>query len=207
MFSVTTINADRTLLTIDELRAAAGVADGSRDAALQTLGNRVAASIARACRVAQDGVTPPTLRLEAVSDTLRFTADQPYLFLSRRPIVGTPTVTENDEALVAADVEIAAAAGMLRRLSGDSYTCWPSGKIVIAYSAGYETVPDDLKFAAVKYVQAEVRGDGRDPMLRRKVTEGVSEYEWWVDPTKESVIPAEVMDLLHAGGYVNTWIG
>ncbi len=68
-------------------------------------------------------------------------------------------------------------------------------------------MPDDLKLAAAKFVQAETTSDGRDPLLKRKSTEGVSEYEWWVDPTKESVIPAEVLDLLERGGYVNQWIG
>jgi hypothetical protein len=71
--------------------------------------------------------------------------------------------------------------------------------------AGWADVPAGLKWAARKFVQAVLLDDGRDPMLKRKVTIGVSEYEWWVDPTKDSIVPAEVMDVLLRGGYVNRW--
>jgi len=54
-------------------------------------------------------------------------------------------------------------------------------------------------------VQAALIENGRDPLLKRKVTVGVSEYEWFVDLTKESVVPPEVMDILIRGGYANRW--
>lgn len=206
LFAVTTVNEDRSLLTIAELRAAAGVTDGSKDAALRILGDRVSASIVKACRVAQDGVTPPTLRLEAVSDTFRLKSERDALILSRRPIVAVSAVVEVGTTLAATAYEMDAAAGLLRRLATDAHTTWPCGKILVSYTAGYATVPHDLKLAAAKFVTAETQSDGRDPLLKRKVTEGVSEYEWWVDPSKESVIPAEVMDLLERGGFVNSSI-
>jgi len=72
----------------------------------------------------------------------------------------------------------------------------------VTYGAGWATVPDDLACAAIKFVQAEWTQGSRDPLLRRVRVEGVSEREYWVDPTKESVIPAEVVDILERGGYV-----
>ena len=42
----------------------------------------------------------------------------------------------------------------------------------------------------------------RHPLLRRVRVEGVSEREYWVDPTKDSVVPADVMDILERGGFV-----
>jgi molecular chaperone DnaK (HSP70) len=76
---------------------------------------------------------------------------------------------------------------------------------VVVYSAGYATVPDDLKYAAIKFVQGELSNSARDPSLKRLKIEGVSEREWWVpdNPTKDSIVPPDVMDILRRGGYVN----
>jgi hypothetical protein len=208
VLSVTTAAADLTLLSIAEMRAAANLTDGSRDTELRTIAAYTAAVITKACRVSTDGAAPPTLRLESLSDTYRLKSSQNCLILSRVPVVELTTVTENDVELdPATDYEVEASSGLLYRLSGDARICWPCGVIVVEYDAGWETVPDDLKYAAIKFIKAGLQQDDRDPLLKRKVTQGVSEYEWWVDPTKESVIPGEVMDILERGGYVNTWIG
>lgn len=207
MLTVTTAATDLTLLTVAERRAAVGVADASRDAELLTLEARVAAAITAACKVARNGTVPPTLRLETLTETLRPTVERCEIILSRRPIVSVTSITEDGTAVVAADYEIESGAGMLRRLSGDEPTIWAAAKIVVVYVAGWATVPEELKLAAAKFMQAEIQQGTRDPMLKSKTTEGVSSYEWWVDPTNDSVIPAEVMDILQRGGYVNNWIG
>lgn len=206
ILTVTSPNTDRSLLTAAELRTAAGASDNSQDASLALLGGYVSSSIAKACNVAVDGVTPPTLRLETATDTFRLVGSQRELILSRRPVVSITSVTENGTLLTAADYEVDADAGLLYRLSSSVRIYWPGVTIVIVYPAGYATVPDDLKYAAIKFVQAELQQGGRDPLLKRRKIEGVSEYEWWVDPTKDSIIPAEVMDILLRGGYINTWI-
>lgn len=207
ILTVTTAAPDRNLLTLAELRTATGVVDNSRDAELTLLGTRVSASITAACRVRQIGTTPPTLRKETLNEIFRMDADANSLILARRPVVEVLAITEIETALDDDyDFETDLFGGMIYRLSADVRRCWPCGKIAVAYSAGWETVPEDLKLAATKYVQALRQQGDRDPMLKSKTTEGVSSYEWWVDPTKESVVPAEVMDLLERGGYVNhTW--
>ena len=63
-------------------------------------------------------------------------------------------------------------------------------------------MPDDLARAAIKFVQAAWNQGSRDPLLRRVRVEGVSEREYWVDPTKDSIVPADVMDILERGGFV-----
>ena len=205
MLTVTTAAIDLTLLTQAERRAAVGVADASKDAELATLEARVAALIVAACNVARGGVTPSTLRLETLTETFRLKSSQGYLQLSRRPIVSITSVTEDDDALVAADYEIDGY--QLRRIDTDEPSNWPTAKTVVVYTAGWSTVPETLKSAAVKFMQAEWQQGDRDPMLKSKSIEGVSSYEWWVDPTKDSVVPADVMDILQRGGYMNTWIG
>lgn len=207
ILTVTTAASDRNLLTLAELRAAAGVEDNSKDVALTALGNRISASITAACNVRAAGVTPPTLRQETLSEAFRITGDPEGLILARRPVVAVTSITELDASLDPDyDFEVDAVSGMVYRLSSDDRRCWPCGKIVVVYSAGWATVPEDLKFAASKFVQAVIQQGDRDPLLKSKTTEGVSSFEWWVDPTKDSIVPGEVMDLLERGGYVNhTW--
>jgi hypothetical protein len=203
-FTVTTPATDRSLLTLAELRAAAGISDSSKDAELTTLGNRIAASIASACLVARSGAVPPTLRLETITETFRVRSCGGPLMLSRSPVVSIASITEGLSALSASDYDNDN--GRLTRLSSDVVSSWASGLVTVVYDAGWSTVPDDLKLAAVKFVQAETQQDGRDPMLKSKTIEGVSSYEWWVDPTKDSVVPGDVMDILRRGNYLRIWV-
>ena len=200
MLTIASPNTDRTLLTLAELRSAAGATDGSRDAELTVLGDYISSVITSACQVVKAGPIPPTLRLESVTETYRIHQPHDSLTLVRRPVAAIASVTENDVLLVATDYE--EDENLLYRLSGDQRICWPRGEVVVAYSAGYAVVPPDLKYAAMKFVRSSLQTDDRDPALKRKVTEGVSEYEWWVDPTKDTVVPPEVLDILVRGGYV-----
>lgn len=205
VLTIATPNTDRSLLSTAERRAAVGLSsdDSSKDALLAPLGGYVDALITKACKVAQAGVIPPTLRLETVVETFQFKSAQSGLFLSRRPVVEVTAVTESSSALASDGWEIDGQA--LYRSSGSARVDWGTGATSVTYSAGYATLPSDLKYAAIKFMQAEWQTSGRDPLLRRKSIEGVSEYEWWVDPTKDSVIPADVLDILERGGFINKW--
>jgi hypothetical protein len=207
VLTIASPNTDRSLLTLAELRAAAGVSDGSQDATLIPLGNYISASITKACKVAYAGVVPPTLRLETVTETIRYrsrSSKADGIKLARRPVVEIMSVTEGGNNVAASSYELDAAASVLYRISGHCHIRWCHfGNIVVEYSAGYDIVPDDLKYAAIKFVRAEIAQGSRDPLLKRIRIEGVSEREYWVDPTKDSIVPGEVMDILVRGGYVN----
>lgn len=196
-------NTDRSLLTLAELRAAAGVSDGSKDSILVPLGNYISAMITSVCKVARSGAIPPTLRLETVEETFRLKSEQQSLVLARRPVTEIDTITVSDSEQGTDDYEYEAASGLLYRLCGERRAYWPCGETVVTYSAGYATVPDDLKYAAIRFVQAENTNAGRDPYLKRLKIEGLSEREWWVEPSKETMIPPDVMSILVGGGYVN----
>jgi hypothetical protein len=205
ILTVTAPASDLNLLTLPEIRAAVRVATG-QDADLETLRKQVAASITRACKIASAGATPPTLRKETLSETFRLKSRQDSLVLARRPIVSVSSVTEDGTAVDADDYELDAAAGLLYRLSGDVRTCWPCGKIVVAYAAGWETVPEDLKLAASKLAAVLwSEGERVDPNLKRDRVDGVGEKEYWVSPSDDPLIPSEVMDLLTP--YLNHWVG
>lgn len=205
MLTIALPNTDRTLLTIAELRSAAGVVGSSRDAELTALGGYVSAVITTACQVARAGATPPTLRLESVVETFHHRRHQGIdpLIPSRRPVASITSVLEGTAELDASSYQLDGT--LLYRLSGDRRGYWRHSPVVVSYDAGWATVPDDLRYAAIRFVQSALISGDRDPMLKRKVTVGVSEYEWWVDPTRDSVVPAEVMDILTMGGYVNRW--
>lgn len=203
--TIDTPNTDRSLLTQAERRAAAGLAptDGSRDVKLNALGGYVDAMITKACDVARSGVIPPTLRLETVVETFNFKSTQDGLFLSRKPVVEVTAVSDAGSALTTDDWELDGQG--LWRVSGSTRTYWGVGETSVTYSAGFATVPDDLKYAAIKFMQAELQSGGRDPLLKRFSIPDVIEREFWVDPTKDSVVPADVMDILERGGFVNKW--
>ncbi len=196
---------DPALLSIEETRVAAGLtsSDSSRDTELNTLRLRISAAITKECKVAASGVVVPTLREEEVTETFRLKSRQEAVFLGRKPIVSVTSVTEVASELGASDYETEGEG--LYRLTGSDRGCWACGLIEVSYIAGYEIVPDDLKLAAVTFIQAVLAQGSRDPMLRRVKIEGVSEREWWVDPTKEAVMPPEVRSMLEAGGYINKW--
>lgn len=203
--TISSPNTDRSLLTIAERRAAAGLAAGdtSKDAILNPLGNYVDAMITKACRVAQAGVIPPTLRLESVVETFQFKAAQNGLFLARRPIVEVTAVTEAGSELAADDWDVDGQG--LYRMAGSERTTWSIGETSVSYSAGFSTVPDDLKYAAIKFMQAELYTSGRDPLLKSISIPDVISKEFWVDPSKTEVVPAEVISILDQGGYINKW--
>lgn len=201
-FSVTTPASDLSLLTIAELRAAAGVTDGSQDAELTVLGLRVSASIARQCNVLEDGVNPPTLLRETCTEIFRWTGCGP-LRLSRRPVTSVTSVTVDGSLIDAADYEISGGSN-LYRLSGDELSEWASGKITVVYDAGYDPAPDDLKLAASKLVTSVNSETARDPSLKRVHTYDVEEIEYWVAPTNDPLLSAEISDLL--APYRQNWI-
>lgn len=201
IFSVTA-NTDRSLLTTAEARAAIG--DESAD--VTALINRVSAAITRACRVPTAGATPPTLRLETVTAIYRFKCSHAFLIMPRRPIVSVTSIVENDVTLDTDDYEIDGAAGMIKRLSDDSETSWPSGKITVVAACGWATVPDDLKLAAMKLCGViHSEGERVDPNLKAIDIPGVESREYWVSPSSDTLMPQEVLDLL--APYMNHVVG
>jgi len=203
--TISSPNTDRSLLTAAERRAAAGLAasDTSKDAVLVPLANYVDAMITKACNVAAAGAIPPTLRLESVVETFDFKSAQNGLFLARQPVTEVTAVTEAGSELSSGDWELEGRG--LYRSTGSERMTWSVGQVSVSYSAGYSTVPYDLKYAAIKFMQAELNTAGRDPLLRRVSIPDVIDKEFWVDPTKSEIVPAEVLSILERGGFINKW--
>lgn len=203
MFQVLSAADDLSLLTLEELRAATGVSSGST-MQLEALGKRVSSMIASACLVAKDGVNPPTLVLERCRDTFRLKCDQPALFLSRRFVSNVVSLTAAGSVLSRdVDYELDAERGKLVRLSGDDVTCWTAGKIVVEYDAGFEEAPDNLKAIAAQLAGGYWADNGVDPMEKSLQIPDVISVERWVDASADPQMPADILNALIAGGYVN----
>lgn len=196
MLTITTAATDTSLLTIAELRAAAGATDASHDTELQTVGDRVSATIARLCFVRDVPPTPPTLREETLTQVFRQYYGAEELTLARRPVTSITSVVIDEETVDATDYELDVASGLLYRLSDDYRTIWTGSKATIVFVCGWSTVPHDLKLAASKMVTDIYATASRDPNLKRHRIEDVGEREYWVSPTSDPLVSQEVADLL-----------
>jgi hypothetical protein len=228
ILSVTTPAPDLALLTIEELRAAVGVKDNSKDDALTTLGKRVSGRITAACNIVEGGVIPPTLRLETLTETFlmahwgafhhtpinshywRNPREQPSaldpMVLSRRPIVSVSSVDESGTMLDPADYQIVPSKGELIRLfNGLPSSWWRGQKITIVYEAGWEAVPENLKRAAEQLARDYWFQQARDPAVRQINVPGVVERQYWVGSPNDPDISQEIMDMLR--DYRNVILG
>lgn len=201
MLTIVTENTDRLLLTRAEIAA---VVPESDNAALDALNARVSALIVKACNVARAGATPPTLRLESVSDTFRLKSLQDVLMLSRMPVVSFASLTEAGVSLTeGTDYECDRSAGLLYRLSGTERSSWACGTIVVSYSAGWQTVPHELRELACKLATMIASEGGRDASLGAMEIPGVISETYRFGRPDDPLVPAEIMEGLQRGGYVN----
>lgn len=201
-FSVTTPATELSLLTIAELRAAAGVSDSSQDTKLFGIGRGASTALARRCAIIDDGVNPPTLLQETCTEIFRWTGCGP-LRLARRPVTSITSVTIDGNVSDAADYEVVGGRN-LYALSSDEITDWAAGKITVVYVCGYEPAPSDLKLAASKLVTALNAEAARDPSLKREDVPGLMEREYWVAPSDDPFLSKEIDDLI--APYVERWI-
>lgn len=200
MFEVIVPASSTALLTIEELRAVVGLTAGdtSRDVELAALGESISALIIDELNLADDGINPPSILTEQVRDTLHIRRCDRVedIVLSRRPLSNIVSVVENDVELAADGWEPLRAAGILTRINSGMPRRWHPGKIVVTYEAGFPTVPPLLKLAARKVVSTVTKSDERDPNLKEETIEGVGKWVYWVQPTAQSLITADIEDLI-----------
>jgi hypothetical protein len=181
--TITTAATDLQLLTIAEMRAAAGVSDNSQDAQLTAMGLKIAADIATECNIAVGSGAPPTLRRETLTEVVRG-AYADLLVLARRHEIVITSVVEDGTTVDAADYLVNPESGEIHRLCSDLVTTWCADKVTVVYAAGFDTVPYDLKDAATDFFRSAWQAQDRDPLVRglREDVPGVGEKEttYWV---------------------------
>ena len=201
-FSVVTPATSLLLLTIEQLRAAAGLAvgDTSRDDELTLTGIGISTDIAVTCGVFGDGVNQVTLLSEQVSETL-WHFDRPCeVFLARRFVSAIAEVLEGGVALTTSDYTIDRETGMLYRVSSGRPWVWPQGELKITYTAGFSTAPADLQMAAVELARMRLSASSRDPLVKSESIEipdvQTKRQDFWVGALPGSdvgPVPKEIL--------------
>lgn len=152
MFSILEVvqpASDVSLLTVEELRAAAGVTDDTQDAVLQDAEKRIAAAITAECKIASTTGSPTTLRQETLRQTYHH-VDDAVLLLSRRHCVEIVSIVCDGMPAQIDEYAAEPESGLLHKLAADRPCGWRGRKIVVTYKAGFASVPDDLKQAAIE---------------------------------------------------------
>ncbi len=157
---VLTPATDLALLSPEELRAAAGLAedDTAQDTTLALLGLEAAEWIADICGIRTAGANPPTVLAEELRETFPAMWSGPELVLARR-FVSDVTVTENGAAIAeGTDFVVVDDRGVLQRLSSGYGLPWQVAPIVVEYIAGFSNgspsqVPAAIKAVARDYVR------------------------------------------------------
>ena len=171
---VTTPASSLQLLTIEEMRAAAGVAEGdsSKDVLLQARGLAIAAAIMSECNIAVGNGADPTLLQETLTETF-YHVHTRELLLSRRHNIEIVSITGDGIPLDAAEWQVESESGFLHRLWAEDGRPrgWSASKLVVEYKAGFVTPPGDLKMAAMDFYGAVSQGAGRDPLVKSETHE------------------------------------
>jgi hypothetical protein len=203
MLTVTEPASDPALLTQEEVLTAIGSPAGITSDRLRDLSLRVSELIADTCNVALAGSAVRTLRAETLEETLRVRCPQERLTLARGPILSVTSVTEDGTTLDAADYEVDGFS--LVRLSSGYPSWWSScGRIVIAYRAGWETVPAGLKEAASKLAARLFFDAGRDTSLGSVDIPGLIAATYRYGRPDDPLISTDIMQALRDGRYINT---
>ena len=211
------------LLTAVQLRTAAGLAtsDTSKDAALSAIGDQVSMLIAKACRVTEADGYEPTLCSEKVTDTFRLEIDDndqwpEYLYLSRKPATAVTSVTELGTALTSSYYSLESRVSRISRVDSIGYPIsWANPyyaygsvpTIVITYTAGFTSVPNDLVRYASDMVSRTYSRTLRDTDISRRRTDipdvGMSDVTYATGTAANIAVPEDMMLNLVQAGYVN----
>jgi hypothetical protein len=188
---------DLDILTIEELREAAGVSDDSQDAELTVLGRAIGEIIANHCNARAAEGSVPTLLAQALVETFRISVPAYSLVLARRPVgeishvIAGGTFTGEYVALKGH--------GVLRR---PSTALW-SGTVEVAYVGGFEVIPDALKYAAkalLQGIQTAQSAAEISSALRSVSAEGVGTVQFNTgsssDTSQRPLVPLFIDNLL-----------
>jgi len=195
MKSILTVNSyaqTQDLTVLATVKQELGITGTAEDAQLAIWIRQSSSMIANYCN--------RTFGLEVLNETFRLETTAENLLLSRFPLTTISSITENDIVLTAADYEADSVIGLLYRLSDDTRICWPAGKIVVAYSAGYallDGLPHDIERACLSLIKQMRAQTTRDPMAKRIEIPDVMTTDYWVGRIGENgAMPPDVIDML-----------
>jgi hypothetical protein len=193
--TIVTPAADRTLVTLADLREQLRIKpnDTANDAWLTKVIGRTSLQAERFCN--------RVFVQQGYSDTFRGAATAEMgepLILSQAPVdPATFTITIDGAALVGTDYGLDQFAGLVYRIS-EPMRWISTTSLIVAYTAGYDPVPDDVQQAVLDLCTMDNSGRGRDPMLRATESPGLGRQEFWVGGLPGgATIPQDIAGLLN----------
>jgi hypothetical protein len=203
--TVVTPAADLALLTVAELRAAAGLSsdDTSKDVSLALIELEAREWIADLCSVpAEDGDHPPTILRETLSET--FTIDScawlvSPLYLSRKPVVVATVTLDDADLVLGTDYRVEGVAGTIYRLSSGADVLWSGMGVVVAYQGGQAAVPATVKSLVGDFVRMRLsqQSSDRDPLVKSERNEGVSTFTYFDQQSGSATLNEYACERLH----------
>ncbi|MFO1080852.1 MAG: hypothetical protein U1E23_09530 [Reyranellaceae bacterium] len=173
-FEVTAAETDPAARRLTTAAAVAATMEDSVDqATLEAYIDEVSAKAAVHCRLAKDGINPPTFAEEECRATFYVASCHrgERLILPWRVGITIDSVTENGVALVAGTDFDLLAGGILLRLCSDAPACWSQAKIVVDYTAGWTLptgAPADLQAAIAEQVKYRTMLIDVNPSIRQE---------------------------------------
>lgn len=164
---------DFALLTIEELREAAGVTGDAQDAALIVLGDAVADIIGNQCRRRAAEGSRPTVMAQLLVETFHLASPVDSLVMSRWPVQEVSIVAEGNSVLAGTGYSVIGSSGVLRKATRMQ---WGIGTVEVSYVGGFVDVPPAIKFAAkamVRVLQTQEEAVSRDTTIRSISREGI----------------------------------
>jgi hypothetical protein len=198
---VVTAAASRDLTDLDTVKAELDLSgvDANRD-------KRLTRYIKEASRAAENYCNR-IFAAETVEDTFFPRRDPPLVIalegldplqLIRWPIISVTSVLENGAALTLdTDYRIDADPGQLLRLDLNLYPRrWDALPIVVTYSAGYGSIPEDVSGAVIRMVVARQNAFRRDPNIDSESVDGIGKFNYRRPTPGEGNMTPDVTDLL-----------
>jgi hypothetical protein len=199
ILTVTSAASSYDLTTRANVKAELNITDGASDTILDLYISGASQAAAQFCNRTFPVETVSQQFLPGPHDRFVCNGVTP-LQLSRWPLITVSSVTENSVALVVdVDYLVDAKNGQLTRIDSSNGfpRVWPNLPIVVAYSAGYATIPADLEDAIIRMVTKRWSAKGRDAALISENIPGVRDARWWIATGNEAGnLSPDIADLL-----------
>ena len=213
MLTVTTAAATTALTTLETVKSDLAITTTDEDSYIERAILRVTELICNHLGVAAADNGTSTIGRETLSERFDLVNSRDNLILSRylprNWVITIGSVTENDDAALATTEYRLSSGGLLQRMSDDVQTSWPTGKIVIAYTAGWllpndsgRDMPQIIEDATIAMVKMARLDKTRDPTLRgENILEGLYAYTRFNPSDIPGGMPPDVAVMLEP--YVN----
>jgi len=181
LLTVTTPAASTDLITLADVREELAIIDTTSDAWLAKVITRASELAAHYC---DRDLVVQSYKEEVLvgSPACAAPGGADRLILSRWPVVGAMTITEDnaDSPLVdGTDFRVMVESGLVLRISSDGRPVRWHLPLVAEYDAGYSPVPADLQEAVLDLVKMRWYARARDPQLKSEDVYEVYKAEYW----------------------------